>query len=185
MPIVMTGLSEYEKELARWDTPRRLGGFRPDGYEPYPMMLSKAIKKDNGQWSVCEMPPPRHAYPPGQTGDVAWDQAVRYAEEWTKQCQLTVRNQDEYDRAIQAGWVLGQDAAIAKAKAWDKAIADAAAERNYRDRNISDRARAEVDRVEASTHEHVAEIPETPIKKRIGWPKGKPRGKKAQADVAV
>ncbi len=159
MGIVRTGESEFDKEMAKWDTPRRMGGYGPDGYEAFPMMLSKAQKKANGQYAVHEMPPMRWLYAPGQIGDAQWDQAVLMAEEFTRRCQRTVRNQQEYERALADGWVVGQEQALAAAESYERAIADAAAHRAWEDRNLSEPAQREVAAVEAETHEHVAEVP--------------------------
>ena len=43
MPVVYTPESEYKKELDRWNTPKRQGGFAPDGHEEFPLMLYKAF----------------------------------------------------------------------------------------------------------------------------------------------
>lgn len=168
MGVVRTGDSEYDKEIAKWDTPRRQGGYRPDGYEQFPMMLSKAQKKPNGQYSVHEQPPLRYLYPAGSMGDAEWSMAVLRAEEFTKSCQMTVRSQQEMDRAVSNGWVVGQEEALAAAQKWETAIADAAAERLYRDQHMGEKARAEAAAIDASTSEHIADIPAP--KRRPGRP---------------
>lgn len=86
---------------------------------------------------------------------------------------------DEVQRAnLEAqGYRMGRAAAIDYVKELEQMVAVAAAERNYQDRNMSEKAKAEVEVVEKATAQHVAVIPEQPIKHR-GWPKGKPRPKK-------
>lgn len=159
MPVLRSPESEYEKEMQKWNTPKRLGGYGPDGYEHFPLMLSKAQKQPNGQYAVHQMPPPRWQFPPGVEGDAAFDQACRRAEEFTRACQLTVRNQHEHDRAVAQGWVLGQEKALEEAQKWEKAIADAAAHRHYEDRNMSEAAQREAAAADNATTDHVAEVP--------------------------
>ena len=116
------------------------------------------IKKENGQYSVHEMPPSRFAYPAGQLGDAEWDHAILRAEAFTRQCQLIEKNQAEYDRALANGWVLGQDEALRVAEAREREMADEAAARRYRDRKMGEQARAEAERIDAATSEHLPEI---------------------------
>ena len=68
------------------------------------------------------------------------------------------------------GYRKGQVAAIEYVKSLEQMVAVAAAERAYQDRNMSEKAKAEVEKVEASTIQHVAVIPETPIKRKRGRP---------------
>lgn len=65
------------------------------------------------------------------------------------------------------GFVAGGKQAAADAyDAHMQALATAAAHRNYEDRNISEKARAEVNAAEEASSTHLGEIPSTPIKKR-------------------
>jgi hypothetical protein len=68
------------------------------------------------------------------------------------------------------GYRQGQVAAIEYVKSLEHDVEVAAAERAYRDRNMSDKAKAEAAAADAATMQHVAEVPVTPIKKR-----GRPR----------
>jgi len=52
MPIVRTGFTPEDLELKKWNTPKREGGMAPDGYEPYPKMLYRAIRLQTGK-IVC------------------------------------------------------------------------------------------------------------------------------------
>ena len=73
--------------------------------------------------------------------------------------------------AVGQGFVSGGKAAAAEAfQARQQDLAMAAAHRNYEDRNVSERARAEIDAAEQASSTHLGEIPETPIKRR-----GRPR----------
>lgn len=64
----------------------------------------------------------------------------------------------------------GQAAAAAAYEAAQQAVAVAAAERNWQDRNMGEKARAESDAVEQASSKHLGEIPRTPITRR-----GRPR----------
>lgn len=68
------------------------------------------------------------------------------------------------------GYREGRVAAIALVESREQEIAVAAAERNYRDRNMSEKAKAEAAQAEDATSAHLAEVPVTPIKRR-----GRPR----------
>jgi hypothetical protein len=165
MPVIRTGESEYDKEFEKWNTPKRLGGYGPDGHEEFPLMLSKAQKLQNGQYAVHQMPPPRWHYDAGVLGDAQWDQAVRMAGEFTLRCQMTVRNRQEYDRAVAQGWVRGQEEALQRAEAFEIEMGNEAAARAYRDRTMSDAAQREAQAAEQ------AMVPETPIRRGPGRPR--------------
>ena len=83
---------------------------------------------------------------------------------------------DENHRAhLEAsGYRMGRAAAIEYVKELEQMVAVAAAERNYQDRNLSERAKAEAEAVELRTIHHVPVIPETPIKKKRGRPRKEP-----------
>ena len=68
------------------------------------------------------------------------------------------------------GYRNGLPAAIAYVESLEQMVAVAAAERNYRDRNMSESAKAESDAAEAATGKHLAEVPVTPIKRRTRGP---------------
>lgn len=169
MGVVRTGESEADRELAKWDMPKRMGGYGPDGYEHFPLMLSKSQKKRNGQYAVHEQPPLRYVYAPGPTGDAEWNQACLMAEEFTRSCQMTVRNQREYDNAIAQGWSFGQEEAMARAESFEREIGMAAAQRAYSDRNMGELAKREMHEAESATEAHVAEVP-----RKRGRPRRKP-----------
>ena len=80
----------------------------------------------------------------------------------------------EASRLESIGYRKGQVAAIEYVKSLEQMVAVAAAERAYQDRNMSEKAKAEVEKVEASTIQHVAVIPETPIKRKRGRPRKEP-----------
>lgn len=138
--------SNYAKELARWDAPRRAGGMRPDSFEAFPAMVYKARRAGVGPYVVVD---PRD-------------------EQWTMANCLTVQSPEMLDRALKQGWRQSPQEAIEYAVAEDKRIADEAAARAYSDRNLSEKARAEAEAYEAQSFEHVPEIPSAPLRKKPG-----------------
>jgi hypothetical protein len=132
MGLVINPESEYAKELARWNTPKRDGGFGPDGYEPYPRMVYQAIAR-NGKAEV---------------GDPA-------DEQFSARCQLIVRSEAEYDRARAQGWRATPTEALAHAEALQIAIATAAAEASFAAQRMTPKAQAERAALEAKTDKHV------------------------------
>lgn len=77
-----------------------------------------------------------------------------------------VRSEDEQSVAVGQGWCVTQEQAIAAVGERHLLLAKLAAERAATERWMSDKARAEAQAVDESTIEHVAVIPETPIKRR-------------------
>jgi len=136
MGVVRTGESAYDKELNRWDTPQRQGGMRPDTYQPFPAMLYKAHQKDNGQWSVNDP----------------------FDDNWSRRCQMIVRDDTELRRQMEQGWRQSPSDALEYAERLQRAIADAAAERHYADQRLSDSARREAAAADAATNDHVPDI---------------------------
>lgn len=136
MGVVRTGESAYDKELNKWDTPQRQGGMRPDTYQPFPAMLYKAHQKDNGQWSVNDP----------------------FDENWSRRCQMIVRDDTELRRQMEQGWRQSPSDALEYADRLQRAIADAAAERHYADQRLSDSARREAAAADAATNDHVPDI---------------------------
>jgi len=65
----------------------------------------------------------------------------------------------------------GQGAALAALEAVEFEIAELAANRNFNDRAMSAKARAEAEAADSRTIQHLAEIPETPIKRGPGRPR--------------
>ena len=145
MGVVRTGESSYDKELNKWDTPQRQGGMRPDTFQAFPSMLYKAHQRDNGQWAVHD----------------ALD------ENWSRRCQLIVRDDAELRRSLEQGWRATPQEALAYADRFQQAIADAAAERHFADQRLSELARREAAAADAATNDHV---PDVPAPKKRGRP---------------
>lgn len=160
MGIVRTGESEHDKELARWDLPKRLGGHNADGYEQFPQMLYKAFRDDSGQVKCMMPPPPMHLY----LSMPEYQRAEAIAVQFTLACQKTVRDQREYDREVAAGWRDTPALALAHFEAQQQEIATAAAEEQYRLKRMTERAREEHAAANAETDAHVVEV-EAPKKR--------------------
>lgn len=74
-------------------------------------------------------------------------------------------------RTLEAqGYRNGKPAAIAFVEQCEQMVAQAAAERAYRDRNMGEKAQAEARAADDATGAHLAEVPVTPIR-----PRGRPR----------
>lgn len=131
------GISPWERERQRWNTPKRNGGMNCNGFEPYPRMLFKARKRPTGGGFIVIDP---------------------FDEQWSAQNCRTVQDEAEERRAIGEGWSLDTEAAKAKAEEEEYGVSRATAERMDAERRMSEKARAEAALVDASTSEHVPEI---------------------------
>lgn len=168
--IVWNPASPYAKEMAKWEM----------GYSPYgpPGRPRENMTDREKEWPKLFylmkrlVPGSQQAFTRTPDGDFV---TVHYKE---------AHDENEATQFEGEGYREGMVKAIAHIVKYEAEVAQAAAERAYQDRNMSDKAKAEVAKVEASTAQHVAVIPETPIKKARGWPKGKPRAKKTDP-VAV
>jgi hypothetical protein len=163
MPVVYSPESEYAKELARWDTPKRLGGMNANGFEAFPRMLYKAFPHPQLQGKVL-CGDPRMA-----TGLYVDAKDIVVAESFTRQCQRTVRDQEELDRASKEGWVCSPSEALAAYERAQQQVGEAAAEEAYRVQRMSAPAQAEFTAYEETTEAHVAEMP-APKRKRKRHP---------------
>src|SRR5687768_874115 len=123
----------YEIEMHKWDTPKRLGGYRCDGYEPFPKMVYKAHRRENGKVMCMDM-----------DALYASDMnIVARAEAFNASCMRTVNSQGELDRARNEGWCDSPTAALEIHEKHQQAIATAAAEAAYSVQRMSEQARAE------------------------------------------
>jgi hypothetical protein len=85
-----------------------------------------------------------------------------------------VENEQQERNMLSRGFVRGPENAVAALEERERGLAQAAAERAYQDKRMSEKAQQEAAAVDESTISHLGSIPETPIHKK-GWPKGKPR----------
>ena len=141
------------KEEKKWDTPKREGGMRCDGYEPYPRMLYRAMENPiSGKTEV------------NLTKDVlSGDRTVVLlsAEQFNASCQTIVNDEREYQRAKADGWRDSPKEAIEYHNGTETEKLVASAVRAHEDRNMSEAAKAEAAKYEAATPDHVPEIPES------------------------
>lgn len=161
--------TNYSKEMRKWDLPKSKGGHNADGFEAYPWMLYKA-QKINGKHLVFKPEPPRESFPT----DDQWRRSCEMVAQFNQSQTRTVNNPDEHEKARRDGWRDNPTEALAFLDGLENDIAKAAAHRAYEDRNLSEKAKAEVAKIDAEHFEHLPEIPEQPIKRR-----GRPR--KAEA----
>ncbi len=138
--IVHNPAAPYAREMAKWEM----------GYSPYG-------------------PPGR---PREEVGYQQWPALFYKCKRRETNGDFVVEHYTEADGPTQAdllyaqGYRLGRAAAEAHVAELEQVIAVAAAERAAQDRHMSVKARAEAQRVDDSTSEHVGVIPETPIKRR-------------------
>lgn len=136
------GESGYAKEMRRWNTPKRDGGTRPDGFDEFPKMLCRAQRKnDSGPYLVVDPTD----------------------ENWTRANHREVGDAREQERAEREGWREGIPAAMAYRQGLDNDVSKAAAERENADRRMGEKAREEARKADEATFEHLAEIPVAPV----------------------
>jgi hypothetical protein len=169
-PGSVSAIEEAKHE--QHQTLKTLGGLKPGNpyvYRPYPAMLYKADHlPGSGKWATAMAPPRNFGF---QSSD-DWDRACQEAAQFTKNCQLIVNDATAHKKAREEGWRDTPDEAMEFRAKLDKIIGDAAAERNWEDRRMTDKAKAESDQIQADTFGHMPEIPAQPIKRRGGRPKG-------------
>jgi hypothetical protein len=153
MAIVHNPDSEYAREHERWNTTKQHGGFNANGYEEYPLMVFKAFERDNGKVMCGD--------PLAAVGDSE-------GEAFSRSCQLIVRNDEERDKAVKAGWSIGPDKAIEKYEHDMRSIAEVTAQRHFAEQGIGDLAKAEAKQADDATHRQVPEVPE---KRKRGRPR--------------
>jgi len=73
-----------------------------------------------------------------------------------------VDNEDDYIRELRGGWAKTPQEAYALHEDQEQALGQAAAERVYADRHMSEAAKKEADAADDRTSKHLPEIPETP-----------------------
>lgn len=169
MGLVIQPETLYGRELAKWDRPRnqfvedengkREYGMNAVGEEPYPKMLYKAQRRENGKVMVMDM-----------DALYALDPAVQArADAFNRSCQLTVQSEDEYRRAKDQGWRESPEIALAYYEALQQDIARAAAEANFDLQRMSEQAKREHAALDATTDAPVTDVPAP--KRKPGRPK--------------
>ena len=157
----------------------RKADYRPEN-NPYPRMMYRAYKGEDGVVRCMDAEPKPWLYANQEMYRMACEQVAQF----NLSCQKTVgvipENGPAEERAAQEeGWRTTPQAAMESVFALQRAITTAAAERSYRDRNISEKARAEVAAAEAETPDQLPEIKQKPIKKH--WKTLQKEAKEAQS----
>jgi hypothetical protein len=153
MAIIHNPDSEYSRELAKWNTQKRHGGFGPNGHEEFPKMMYRAMERDNGKVMCGD--------PAAATGDAV-------GEAFSRSCQTVVNDQDEMDKSLKQGWHDTPDLALAGYEDNQESIADIAAMRHFSDQRMSETAQAEAKAADDATHRH---MPSIPAPRKRGRPK--------------
>ena len=156
MAIIYNPDSEISRELTKWDTQKRHGGFNANGYEEFPKMVYQAKARENGKVMCGD--------PLAATGDAI-------GEAFSRSCQMIVSDQDEMDRASKEGWYDTPDLALVGYEDTQKSMADVAAMRHFADQGMRPAAQSEAKLADDATHEHLPEIPSTPVLRKRGRPK--------------
>ena len=145
--------SNYAREMEKFEQfPSKYGQSpgNPYKYRPYPKMLYRAQVVGR----VRER-----------------ERADEQARRFTEECQRVVKDEREYQAALENGYRETPAEAVEYLEARQRAQGQAAAERNYADRNMSEAAKAEaaeaVQEAFSERGEHLAAVPE---KKRRGRP---------------
>lgn len=129
--------------------------FPPYRYQQFPQMVYSASYLDAVQaYEEALMVPARGSE------DNARSLAILKAERKKLEAVKTVHDGDELARALATGWYEGPEGAAKAKQAAQDAIALAAAERAYDDRNMGEKAKAEIDAFDEQSDDFVAVIPE-------------------------
>ena len=153
MSIIHNPDSEFSRELSKWNTQKRHGGFGANGYEEFPKMMYRARERDNGKVMCGD--------PLAATGEAV-------GEAFSRSCQTVVNDSDELDTSIKQGWYDTPDLALAGYENDQKSMADIAAMRHFSDQRMSETAKIEAKAADDATHLHV---PSIPAPKKRGRPK--------------
>lgn len=115
----------------------------PYVFRQFPMMVYKAKKGPNGAIACrAGRPDPYHAW----RDHTELLRAEEAAERFNKECEKTVHNEEELQKALEMGYRSDLQEAVDWAIAKEKAIGTETAHRNWDDRNMSEAARAEIDK---------------------------------------
>lgn len=146
------------------------GPGNPYRYRPFPKMLYRAELTESGK-VACMLPEPsplefRMAMDPPS----AHRQATEAVNNFNTRCQKVVNDEAEMSRACEDGWRQSPKEAEEYLHSRFRKDGDAAAERAYADRNMSEKAKAEAAAFEqADGPFHQPEIKEQPVKRRKPW----------------
>lgn len=166
--VVINPYSELGKELRRHEqhythlTPPGTQPGNPYVYRPYPKMLYKASRQENGQ-PACVLPAP---HPWNYPNPQDLERAQLAQENWNKGHQRIVQNEAEERIAKGQGWTNSPVTALEFYEEEQKSIAEAAAQVAFQAVRMSERARQELKDADASTDAHVVDVKPISGKKR-------------------
>jgi hypothetical protein len=129
------------------------------GFEPYPKMLYKANRLPNGQVSVGEVPPHPMFTPPQEM-----ETRALWVESFNRSCQTIVHNEQEEQKAKNAGWCETMPQAMEGYERQQQEFARIAAEENFKVRRMSEKAQAEFEAAQDASEHHVVDV--KPARKR-------------------
>lgn len=153
--IAISTATPMGKELESWETKNRIPGWRPENYQ-YPKMLYKARKRDDGKVVCLE---PNHVDSPLLSAEQNQRMAA-FVEQSNRSAMIEARDENHERQLAELGWCGSVKLALEAFEKWERMIGDEAARLAHADRNLSERAQAEREAFEASTPDHVAEVPE-------------------------
>ena len=145
----VSGESALGKELATWEQPN----YRPSEH-PFPKMLYRAQHRPDGRRSV------------GEVLDSVCGGAEGSAQQWSRQCQLTVNDESEMVRAFESGWRKTPQEALDYLEAQDNSKSNLTAERHASDARMSELAQREAAAVDHSTLKQIPSVPEAPLPRK-------------------
>ncbi len=138
--VVYNPASPYAREMAKWEM----------AYSPYGPPGRPREIHGHDQWPAMFYKMKRSA----TNGDFITEHYV------------SAKDEQEAQNLMSRGYRQGQVAAIALVEQQEQEVAKAAAERAYRDKGMSDKAKAEAAAADDATSQHLAEVPVTPIRRR-------------------
>ena len=171
--IVVVPGSNYAKVMEKFEQfPSKYGSNpgNPYTYRPFPKMVYRA-EVWQGKPVCMAAPPDPMAFPNPNDFHRAEESSRRFSE----RCQRIVKDESEYQIAMENGFRESPGEAVEYLEARQRAESNAAAERNYADRNMSEKAKVEateeVKRIFSEEGRHAGEVPEKPRKRRGRPPK--------------
>jgi len=171
--VVINPHSDLGKELRKWE--QHYGHLTPPGtrpgnpyvYRPYPKMLYMASRQENGQ-AASVLPNP---HPWNYPNALDLERAQLAQENWNRGHQRIVKDEAEERLAKGQGWTETPQSAIDRYDEQQKAIAEAAAQAAFSALRMSEQAKRELKRADASTDAHVVDVKPISGKKRGRKPK--------------
>lgn len=161
--IVIVPGSNYANEVAKFEqfhsqyTAGTQPG-RPYTYRPFPKMVYRAERYNGAPACMAAAPDPLAFRDPRE-----FDRAEAMAAKFNENCQRIVKDDREYQKAMEEGYRESLAEAIERLVAKDANTSLDTAHRNYEDRNMSEMAKREIAAIEAeSGGDPVPEIPESP-----------------------